>query len=220
MIFADRQEAGQLLAAKLAARNFKKPVVLALPRGGVPVGFEIASALSAPLNLVLVRKIGAPQQEELAIGAVADGEHPELVTDSRLIAALAVSSDYLEEMKAAALKEIERRRRVYLAGRTQADLLACTAILVDDGLATGATMRAALRATRHRRPARLVLAIPVAPPDTLERLKEEADETVCLHVAADFYGVGQFYRDFRQLTDMEVTRLLDLAQSRAAPSST
>ena len=220
MIFADRHEAGRLLAAKLRERRYKNPVVLALPRGGVPVGYEVACALAAPLDLVLVRKIGAPQQEELAIGAVADGGQPELVTDPRLIAHLGVSSEYLEEMKAAALGEIERRRRIYLKDRAPVDVRGRTAIVVDDGLATGSTMRAALRATRRRQPARLVLAVPVAPADTLERMTGEADETVCLHGAADFFGVGQFYRDFRQLHDVEVTDLLDRATAQSASART
>ena len=143
--------------------------MLALPRGGVPVGFEIARALAAPLDLVLVRKIGAPYQEELAIGAIADGEHPELVTDPGLIAGLDVTAEYLEQAKAAALQEIERRRRAWLGDRQPVDVAGRTAIVVDDGIATGATMRVALRATRRRKPARLVLAVPVAPPDTHRR---------------------------------------------------
>lgn len=220
MMFEDRHEAGRLLAAKLRVRRYKDPVVLALPRGGVPVGFEVASALGAPLDLVLVRKIGAPQQEELAIGAVANGGQPELVTDPRLIADLGVSPEYLEEMKAAALEEIERRRRVYLKDRVPEEVRGRTAIVVDDGLATGATMRAALRATRRRQPARLVLAVPVAPADAVERMKGEADETICLHSAEGFFGVGQFYRDFRQLHDAEVTALLDRARVQSATART
>lgn len=216
MIFADRSEAGRLLAAKLRARRRDDPVVLALPRGGVPVGYEIASALSAPLDLVLVRKIGAPQQEELAIGAIADGAEPELVLDPRLIASLGISAERVAELKAAALQELERRRSVYGKDREPVEVRGRTAIVVDDGLATGATMRAALRATRRRKPARVVLAVPVAPPDTLERMRGEADETVCLHVAPEFFGVGQFYRDFNQLDDAEVITLLDKARAQSA----
>ncbi|HET9020048.1 MAG TPA: phosphoribosyltransferase family protein [Acetobacteraceae bacterium] len=212
MMFADRQDAGRSLAARLRSKHYPRPVVLALPRGGVPVGYEIAAALAAPLDVVLVRKIGAPMQEELAIGAIADGEHPDLVTDPNLIAYLGVPDTYIEQTKTAALQEIERRRQVYLRGRAPVDVAGRTAILVDDGLATGATMRAALRATRRRRPARLVLAVPVAPADALDRMRGEADETICLHPAELFDGVGAFYRDFRQLRDEDVTSLLDRAR--------
>jgi putative phosphoribosyl transferase len=212
MAFADRQQAGQRLAKRLAHLKDQHPVVLALPRGGVPVGYEIASALAAPLDLVLVRKIGAPDQPELAIGAVADGEQPELVTDPRLASWLSVSPEYLEATKARALGEIERRRKLYFGDRAPEEVRGRTAILVDDGIATGATMLAALRATRRRAPARLVLAVPVAPPDTLERLRGEADEVICLDTPAGFMAVGQFYRRFPQLEDGEVIALLAAAQ--------
>jgi putative phosphoribosyl transferase len=163
MLFTDRHEAGRRLAERLLRLKDKRPVVLALPRGGVPVGFEIARALAAPLDLVLVRKIGAPQQEELAVGAIADGEHLELVTDPQLVADLGIPPEYLEEAKSAALQEIERRRRIYFGDRRAVDVAGRTTIVVDDGIATGATMLAALRATRRRTPARLVLAVPGRP---------------------------------------------------------
>ncbi len=220
MQFADRSEAGRRLAERLLGFKDKNPIVLALPRGGVPVGFEIARALAAPLDLVLVRKIGAPHQEELAIGAIADGEHPELVTDPGLIVGLDVTPEYLERAKAAALQEIERRRRAWFGDRPRVDVAGRTAIVVDDGIATGATMRVALRATRKRKPARLVLAVPVAPPDTLEELRREADETICLDTPADFFAVGQFYRRFAQLRDEEVTVLLDRARELVPPAHT
>ncbi len=218
MPFTDRYEAGRKLAARLQAMRLSHPVVLALPRGGVPVGFEIARTLGAPLDLVLVRKIGAPNQEELAVGAIADGPHPELVTDADVARFLSVGPAYLEAAKAAALQEIERRRRVYFGDRTPVDIAGRSAIVVDDGIATGATMLAALRATRRRRPAHLVLAVPVAPPDTLERLCGEVDQTVCLETPEDFYAVGQFYRGFPQLSDAEVTGLLEQARAFAAPA--
>ncbi len=211
MLFVDRCEAGRKLAKRLLAFRDKQPVVLALPRGGVPVGFEIAQALAAPLDLVLVRKIGVPFQEELALGAVADGEYPELVIDQQLMNALDVSQDYVDEEKAAALQEIERRRRIYLGGRQPVEVAGRTAIIVDDGIATGSTMLAALRATRRRGPARLVLAVPVAPADTLRRLEREVDETICLDTPANFRAVGQFYREFSQVQDAEVIELLDQA---------
>ncbi len=213
MPFPDRTEAGRRLAERLLQYKDRQPVVLALPRGGVPVGFEIARALAAPLDLVLVRKIGAPFHEELAIGAIADGEHPQLVTDAGLIGELAVTPEYLEQTKTTALKEIERRRRAWFGDRQPVDVAGRTAIVVDDGIATGATMQAALRATRLRKPARLVLAVPVAPPDTLRKLRHEADETICLETPAEFFAVGQFYHAFPQLRDQEVTSLLEQAHS-------
>jgi putative phosphoribosyl transferase len=220
MLFTDRHEAGRRLATRLLALKFKNPVVLALPRGGVPVGFEVARALAAPLDLVLVRKIGAPHQEELAVGAIADGDQPELVTDPRLIDLLHVSRAYLEDAKSVALQEIERRRRIYLGDRQPAEVAGRTAIVVDDGIATGATMLAALRATRRRGPARLVLAVPVAPPDALKRMRGEVDEVVCLDTPSAFFAVGQFYRAFPQLRDAEVIALLDQAQAFVPPDRT
>ncbi len=220
MLFTDRHEAGKQLAERLLALQIQNPVVLALPRGGVPVGFEIARALAAPLDLVLVRKIGAPRQQELAVGAIADGVHPELVTDSRLTAYLAIPPEYFARAKAAALQEIERRRHVYLGDRQPVDVAGRTAIVVDDGMATGATRLAALRATRRRNPARLVLAVPVAPGDTLERLRREVDEAVCLDTPAEFFAVGQFYRAFPQLQDAEVVALLDQARGFAPIAQT
>ena len=220
MLFANRREAGRQLAQRLLALTDNNPVVLALPRGGVPVGLEIARALSAPLDLVLVRKIGAPNQEELALGAVADGEHPELVTDPDLVDQLDISPEYLAEARSTALRELERRRRVYLGDRQPVDVAGRTAIIVDDGVATGATMLAALRATRRRGPARLVLAVPVASPDALRRLRREADETVCLDTPADFFAVGQFYGAFPQLRDGEVIKLLNEAHAILADKHT
>jgi len=213
MQFSDRTDAGKRLAQLLLTLQLPDPVVLALPRGGVPVGFEVARALGAPLDLVLVRKIGAPFNEELAVGAIADGETPELVTDAQLVAGLDVSAAYLEEAKAAALREIERRRHMYVGDRQPVDVAGRTAIVVDDGIATGATMLAAVRATRRRKPARIVLAVPVAPEDTLNALGREVDETVCLHAATDLMAVGQFYRRFDQLRDEQVIALLNEAHS-------
>lgn len=215
MQFADRHEAGRLLARQLLHLKDQHPVILALPRGGVPVGYEIARELAAPRDLVLVRKIGAPGQPELAIGAVAKREPPEVVTDPQLASWLTVQSGYLEVTKASELREIERRRKLYLGNHTPVDARGRTVILVDDGIATGATMLAALRATRRRAPARLVLAVPVAAPDMLDRMREEADEVVCLETPMDFMAVGQFYRRFPQLGDQEVIRLLEEARKFA-----
>ncbi|MGO9818841.1 MAG: phosphoribosyltransferase [Acidocella sp.] len=216
MLFTDRADAGKKLARRLLQLKDKKPVVLALPRGGVPVAFEVAKALGAPLDLVLVRKIGVPFQEEYALGAIADGGEPELVIDENIRRSLNIPEDYVERAKAEALEEIERRRRVYLGKRAPVEVAGHTAIIVDDGIATGATMRAALRAVRRRDPAWLVLAVPVAPPESLRRLEEEADETICLHQPEYFAAVGQFYQDFGQTQDNEVITLLAQAE-RSAP---
>jgi putative phosphoribosyl transferase len=215
--FADRSEAGRRLAEALQTFQDQRPVVLALPRGGVPVAYEVAKALRAPLDLVLVRKIGAPFQPELAIGAVVDGERPELVVNQDVVDEYRIPEGYLESERRRQLEEIERRRQLYLAGRPRAQVRERTAIVIDDGIATGATMEAALRATRRADPRRLVLAVPVAPPDALERLRPEVDEVVCLMVP-DFLGaIGSFYRDFRQLDDDEVIALLQRAAGWAGP---
>ena len=208
MLFENRRESGRLLAEHLLQFKDQHPVVLALPRGGVPVGFEVARALAAPLDLVLVRKIGAPHNQEFAVGAITDGEHPTVVIDQHLVRRLEISSAYLDEAKTAALAEIERRRHVWLGDRPPVNIAGRTAIVVDDGIATGATMRAALQATRARKPARVVLAVPVAAPDSLDALRREADDVVCLDVPENFMAVGQFYRHFPQLRDAEVTALL------------
>ncbi|MDR3536369.1 MAG: phosphoribosyltransferase [Acetobacteraceae bacterium] len=220
MRFTDRHDAGRQLAERLLRLRDKNPVVLALPRGGVPVGFEVARALAAPLDLILVRKIGAPFQQELAIGAIAEGDTPELVIDPQLVALLEISPEYLEEAKSAALQEIERRRHAYLGDRQPVAIAGRVAIIVDDGIATGATVRAAARATRRRKPAQLILAVPVAPPHTLKALRREVDETVCLTTPADFFAVGQFYQQFPQLRDEEVIALLEQARAFAPSAQT
>ena len=221
-VFTDRTEAGRRLAEQLERFKDQEPVVLALPRGGVPVAYEVAKALEAPLDLVLVRKIGAPFQPELAIGAVVDGERPELVINRDVVDEYRIPESYLESERRRQLEEIERRRQLYLAGRPRVPVRDRTAIVIDDGIATGATMEAALHATRRAGPKRLVLAVPVAPPDTLERLRPEVDEVVCLMVPAFLGAIGSFYRDFRQLGDDEVIELLRQAAQWAdieAPSA-
>ena len=213
-LFADRSEAGRRLAGRLIRFKGERPVVLALPRGGVPVGFEVARALDAPLDLVLVRKIGAPFQPELAVGAVVDGTRAETVLNEEMVREFQIPQDYIAEESARQLKEIERRRELYLAGTTRAPVEGHTAIVVDDGIATGATMEAALHATRRANPKRLVLATPVAPPDTVERLRGQVDDVICLATPRLFGAIGAFYDDFRQLTDEQVVDLL----RRATPS--
>jgi putative phosphoribosyl transferase len=208
MKFRDRGEAGRRLADKLVHLKGWQPVVLALPRGGVAVGFEIARALDAPLDIVLVRKIGVPWEPELALGAVTDGASHETFIDRDLATSLAVPDSYIKEETARQLQEIERRRKSYCKGRPAREVAGHTAIVVDDGIATGATMRVALQAVRRRGPARLVLAVPVAPPDTLAAMREEVDEAVCLETPSGFGAIGYYYRDFHQMSDREVTELL------------
>jgi len=209
MSFYDRLEAGRRLAAELIKYKSEDVVVLALPRGGVPVAAPIAIALDAPLDLILVRKIGVPFQPEFAMGAVADGGTPLIVRNEDVIAMTGVSEEQFNVVCQRELAEIERRRRLYLGARTQPEVRGCIAIVVDDGVATGATTRAALRAVRARHPKKLVLAVPVAPPDTLESLRVETDETICLETHADFGAIGFFYADFRQIGDEEVIATLD-----------
>jgi putative phosphoribosyl transferase len=213
MMFRDRADAGRRLAIKLAHLKDKRPVVLALPRGGVAIGAEIARSLGAPLDVVLVRKIGVPWQPELALGAVSDGGTPEIFIDARLQQALAIPADFVREETARQLAELERRREAYCAGRPLVAVEGRTAIVVDDGIATGATMRVALRAVRQRKPAHLVLAAPVAAAETLAALKGEADETVCVDAPAGLGAIGFYYEDFHQMSDAEVTELLAAAQS-------
>jgi putative phosphoribosyl transferase len=216
MIFRDRTDAGRRLATELVRFRDRDPVVLALVRGGVPVAYEVALALAAPLDIVLVRKIGAPFQPELALGAVVDGETPETVTNDALIREIGIEPSYIAEAAKRELAEIERRRVLYLKGRRRPALAGTTAIVVDDGIATGATTRAALHAARRKEPARLVLAVPVAPPETIAELAPEADEIVCLAQPPLFGAIGAFYDDFRQVSDRAVIDLLDRA-SAAVP---
>jgi predicted phosphoribosyltransferase len=208
MAFKDRQEAGRKLAAALAKHRYQQPVVLALPRGGVPVAAEVASKLNAPLDLVLVRKIGVPDQPELAMGAVVDGGAPIVVRNEDVIRLAAISDADFKTVCDRELAEIERRRQRYLGSRERADVAGRTAIVVDDGVATGATTRAALRATRMRRPTRLVLAIPVAPTESLAAMRHEADDVVCLEDHQFFGAIGFYYSNFRQISDQEVIDIL------------
>jgi putative phosphoribosyl transferase len=213
MIYRDRRDAGRRLARELAHYEKDEPVVLALPRGGVVVAAEIADALNAPLDLVLVRKIGVPFQPELAMGAVVDGSHPHIIRNEDIVVATGISEDVFEQVCQAELSEIERRRRLYLADRPRADVEDRVVIVVDDGIATGATTRAALEAIRERNPSKLVLAVPVAPTSTLEQLSGLADEIVSLQSHEPFYAIGLYYEDFRQVTDDEVIDLLSKSRS-------
>jgi putative phosphoribosyl transferase len=205
--FSDRRAAGQALAEALAAyANRSDVVVIGLPRGGVPVAVEVAQALRAPLDLLLVRKLGAPMQPELALGAIASGGFR--VIDEALIRTLGVRPHEIAVVEAAEHTELARREAVYRSGRPPAPLAGRTVLLVDDGLATGATMRVAIQAVRAAHAARVVVAVPVAPAEALGRIQREADEVVCLHVPARFMGVGAWYEQFPQLRDEDVLSLL------------
>jgi predicted phosphoribosyltransferase len=208
MSFKNRSAAGHRLAAALARYREARPIVLALPRGGVPVAAEVALVLHAPLDLILVRKIGVPGQSELAMGAVADGVAPIVVRNTEIIQYSGVTEAEFNAIRDTELAEIERRRWGYLGGRAPAAIAGRTVIVIDDGIATGATMRTALRAVRAQGPKELVLAVPVAATETLDTLEAEADCIVCLERPTWFEAVGQFYDDFRQITDAEVIALL------------
>jgi putative phosphoribosyl transferase len=211
-IFTDRAEAARALAARLADEHFEGPlVVLALPRGGVPIAAEVARRLHAPLDLLLVRKIGAPWQRELAVAAVVDGAEPQLVIDESIAESVGASRAYIDEQAALEWREIERRRAVYLRGRAPVPVKGATVIVVDDGIATGTTVRAAARALRRREAASIVLAVPVAPHDTVFALQRDADRVICLAEPDPFRAIGLHYRDFHQVGDDEVIAALDAA---------
>jgi putative phosphoribosyl transferase len=218
-LFRDRRDAGRQLAAALGLYRDSHPLVLALPRGGVPVGFEVAKALGAPLDVLLVRKIGAPGQEELGLGAIVDGHDPQLVLNEEIIRVVAPPPGYIEAEAQRQLAEIERRRQHYAGDRPPIPVDRRVVIVVDDGIATGGTVKAALRGVARLHPARLVLAVPVAPADTLRQLAADCDDIVCLAKPEPFYAVGPHYQDFRQTTDEEVVSLLAEAQQRSAANA-
>ena len=208
MSFRNRSDAGRQLAKALAGYKDQQPVILALPRGGVPVAAQVAAALNAPLDLILVRKIGVPFQPELAMGAVVDGGAPIIVRNEDVIRLAGIDESEFQAVCDDELAEIERRRQRYLGSRQRVDVSGRTAIVIDDGVATGATTRAALRATRMRKPKRLVLAVPVAPTDSLPALYGDADDVVCLEDHALFGAIGFYYADFSQVPDEEVIEIL------------
>jgi predicted phosphoribosyltransferase len=209
MTFQDRSDAGRRLAKALSEYKGRNAVVLALPRGGVPVAAEVAATLDAPLDLILVRKVGVPSQPELAMGAVVDGTAPIVVRNEEVIELSGTTADEFDAACASELEEIERRRQLYIGDRARAEITGQVVIVIDDGIATGATTRAALQAIRNRKPKELVLAVPVAPPDTITKLRGEVDALVCLETPELFGAIGYFYRDFRQVSDQEVVTILE-----------
>src|SRR5215218_5528239 len=215
-LFEDRADAGRRLAERLSSYKDERPVVFVLPRGGVPVGAEISRLLDVPLEVIVARKLVAPGQPEFGIGAVAPGGVR--VLNERAVQALGIPEDYLEWVTGRESAEAERRLNLFRGeGRPYPDLQARTAILVDDGLATGVTARAALLALRRLNPRRLVLAIPVCAPSSAELLRPETNDLICLLMPDDLEAVGLWYRNFEQVPDEEVMRLLDEAQRPAEP---
>jgi putative phosphoribosyl transferase len=220
-MFSDRKDAGIQLAAALMRFKTESPVVLALPRGGVPVAYEVARVLNAPLDIIVARKLGAPGQRELGLGAIVDGDHPESVLNEDIIQELDVSPEYIKGEIESELKEIRRRENAYRKGRPRADLSGRIVIVIDDGIATGGSIRAALRGVRRLAPKKVVLAVPVAPAETIEALRPEADEIICLETPEYFMAIGEFYDDFSQTSDDEVIELLEKAhRQHPQPSRT
>lgn len=209
--FEDRSDAGRVLGAELAARKIgPNPIVLALPRGGLPVAIEVARALKAPLDVVVVRKIGVPWQPELAMGAIAGSAR---VLDLPLIRELRLSNEEVDAVVDRELKEVERREKLYRDGLPAQDLRGRTAVLADDGLATGSTMMAAVRHVRSLHPGKVIVAVPVGATEAVNRLKKEADEVICLDTPQPFFAVGEWYVDFRQVSDTEVQQILKESHS-------
>jgi len=217
MLFTDRREAGRVLADRLGRYAGPRTAILALPRGGIPVGYEVARALGAPLDVFVVRKLGVPGHEELAMGALASGDV--VMLDPELVRELRLTREEIDPVIERERRELDRRERLYRRGAPPPDVRDRTVILVDDGLATGSTMRAAIAALRKLGPARVVVAVPVAAPETCEAMDEIADDVVCAVTPEPFRAVGLWYEDFGQTTDQEVQDLLQAAQaeSRAGP---
>jgi len=216
-IFRDRQDAGVQLAAELAAyANDPTVLVLGLPRGGVPVAYEVARALHVPLDVFVVRKLGVPGHRELAMGAIASGGVR--VLNPEVIESLQISKPIIDAVAAFEQKELERQQRAYRGDVPFPDLAGRTVIIVDDGLATGSTMRAAVRALRQSGPARIVVAVPVGAAETCRSLRDEADEVVCATVPPDFHAVSLWYNEFSQTTDQAVRSLLEAAAAHNAPA--
>jgi len=216
IVYPNREAAGRLLAERLLTQAYTDIVVLGIPRGGVPVAKQVADALAAPLDIIVVRKLGAPDQPELGIGAVVDGDHPRAIFNQDIIQYLGVSDEFIKAEIARQLEEVKRRESAYRGDRAKISLAGKTVIVVDDGIATGSSVRAALRGVRRQEPKRLILAVPVAPTESLDALRSDADEIVCLETPEDFFAVGQFYRDFGQVSDGEVKAILRKEQTAEA----
>lgn len=209
MPFQDRRDAGQQLAVRLMDKASENPLILALPRGGVPIGYEVAKALGAQMDLLMVRKIGAPGWPEYGIGAIIDGADPHLVLNEEVVRQIAPSPNYIQAEMRRQLEEIERRRLIYLGQRRPVSVTDRTVIIVDDGIATGSTVKAALQGLRKNKPKKIILAVPVAARSTLVELGDQCDEIICLYAPSAFGAVGNFYDDFSQTEDAEVIALME-----------
>lgn len=217
VVFRDRRSAGLQLANELRRQVYSQPIVLALPRGGVPVAYEVARALDAPLDVWIVRKVGVPWHPELGVGAVAEGGYLYLSKD--MSSSLGLSEEDLRGTIRKERAEVERRVKAFRGDHPAPKLSGCTVFLIDDGIATGGTMRAAIRSIRAEKPKRIVLAVPVAPPDTIEELAPEVDEVVCLITPASMSAIGFWYEDFRQVSSEDVVELLERRRREMARNS-
>ena len=214
--FIDRHDAGRMLAEALVGKALDNPIVLALPRGGVPVAFEVARALGAEMDLLIVRKIGAPNAPEYGIGAVVGGAHPQVVLNQDAMDSVRPSPDYVRAETDRQFAEVERRREAYLGQRPPAELAGRTVIVIDDGVATGGSAKAALLGIRQSGAARIIFAVPVGPSDKIDELAQYADEVLCLYAPKHFQAVGLHYADFSQTTDEQVKHLLETARLTSA----
>ena len=210
VIFKDRVEAGQILAHRLSKYADQNPLVLGLPRGGVPVAFEVAKALKAPLDVYIVRKLGVPGHEELAMGAIATGEVR--VLNKPVVEDLQISEEEIESETRKEKEELKRRERLYRSGRAPLDVSKRTILLIDDGIATGSTIKAAVAALKKQKAGRIVIGVPVAPFSTIEELKKEVDEVVCISTPEFFYAISLWYDEFPQTSDEQVRELLEKAE--------
>ncbi|MCV3205473.1 phosphoribosyltransferase [Mesorhizobium sp. YC-39] len=213
-MFRDREEAGEKLGMELSRLQLHQPVVLALPRGGVPVAAKVAKALNAPLDILVVRKVGAPGNSELAVAAIVDGEPGDVVLNREIVEAYSLDDDELRALIAAERPELERRRLVYRGKRPPLSITGKTAIIVDDGAATGTTMKIAIRALKRRSPREIIVAIPVSPRETVAELEQDADHVVCLSQPGQFRALGHHYLRFPQLSDSDVLAAMDETAQR------
>ena len=212
VIFKDRVDAGKILAEKLSKYAAEKPLVLGLPRGGVPVAFEVAKALKAPLDVYIVRKLGVPGHEELAMGAIATGDVR--VLNESVIGPLQISKEAIETETKKEKEELKRRERVYRSGRAPLNVANRTVLLIDDGIATGSTIKAAIAALKKQKAAKIIVGVPVAPSSTIEELKKEVDDVVCVSTPDFFIAISVWYDEFPQTTDEQVRELLEKAETQ------